>query len=610
MSRNTPISRTSLGSGLLAAALFLGAPSLARNLDGLAEPGADYLFLDSSERAQAVQPLAGFPSDLGERVSYRAFNGNVYELTRFPGRYVEILLPDSWIGTEALSESQIRSFVDRSDLVYRQLMDLEGTEPGGDGPLVIAVIPDTCGWGCGLIGSKGLEIADIPRLNPILWAEIAADKGVGVLIHEMTHNFDVFWPYLYYLPGHAHAWTDFVTLYYFVYTREGQAGATPEEVAHDWLATTAPYFDDRTATWESCVRDGQCEARGITANNAWGGLGFRLSLLHGPASVRRFMAFLRQYRQTHEPPLTTGGKNDLYLEALAAGGRLNLGCVADTWRWSASKALRRRMARLYGAGNPECEDHDGDGFSRLTADCDDVHASIHPGAPEKRDAVDNDCDGRIDEAVWREPANGDFVSPRKITLPAEISGRITDAGDDDPFTFPMKSTGRVRFEICSRPDFQGWFFLDGPADGAQYIGQGQCVRAAWTLPSGESRFDVVLNAASHPGGYAVEAHPTSPWPAPPRVRTAPPQREGDHFLLTATVISPETLPSRPTAVRFWVNGRGIVRSVPYAPSVSIAWTPPAGADLERLAYRVQLLAQGVPLADFSAAQAFVGTGGN
>jgi hypothetical protein len=146
------------------------------------------------------------------------------------------------------------------------------------------------------------------------------------------------------------------------------------------------------------------------------------------------------------------------------------------------------------------------------------------------------------------------VSPRKLTLPVEISGRIADLGDADPFTFRLKSAHRVRFEICSRPDFQGWFFLYGAFAGFRYIGESQCFRGAWDLPAGWSRFDMVLNAASQPGGYAVEAHTTSPWPAPPRVRTAPPQREGDHFLLTATVISPETLPSRPTAVRFWVSG--------------------------------------------------------
>lgn len=355
------------------------------------------------------------------------------------------------------------------------------------------------------------------------------------------------------------------------------------------------------------MRDGQCESHGITANNAWGGLGFRLSLLHGPQSVRRFMAFLRTYRQSQEPPTTLEGKNDLYLEALAAGGRRNLGCVATTWHWSISGALRRRMEQLYGPGNPDCQDRDHDGTSRLTGDCDDLRGALHPGAAEKPDGRDNDCDGRIDETVWREPANGDFAAPRKITLPVEISGRIADLGDADPFAFRLKSARRVRFEICSQPDFQGWFFLsdsDGTSRDLQYIGQRQCNRVAWNLAAGWPRFEIAMNAASLPGRYGIEAHPTAPWPAPPQVRTAPPQREEDRFLLTAAVISPETLPDRPTAVRFWVSGQGIVGSVPYAPSVAFAWTPPAGVDPAELTYRVQLIVRGVPLLDFTAAEGF------
>ncbi|HEX6902532.1 MAG TPA: putative metal-binding motif-containing protein [Thermoanaerobaculia bacterium] len=597
---------------LLAILLVL---ALARPAGGqsppVREPGADYLF-PSEALAPRVEALQALPSPAfgqGDRVTYTAFNGKAHELTRFQGRYVAILLPDSWMGPAALSQDQIRSFVDRSDLIYRQFMDWMGVEPAGEGPLTVAILPDgeTCGWGCGMIGSKGVEIADIGWLNPILWREIAADKGVSVLIHEMTHNFDVFWPYLYYLPGHPHAWTDFVNLYYFVYTREGQVDATPEEVARDWKATTAPYFADRTATWERCVRDGLCESLGITANNAWGGLGFRLALLYGPRSARGFMGFLRTYRQSHTPPPTVEGKNDLYVEALAAGAGRDLGCIANIWHWQVSASLRKRMAQLYGP-NADCKDIDGDRVTRLAGDCDERRAAVFPGAVERANGIDDDCDGRTDEALWNEPPAGDFASPRKIALPAEISGLITAGDGTDPFTFRMKAPQRVRIELCSHSDFQGWLFAydsRGTNLGGQFVGKGQCSRAAWWFGAdGWCRFDVTLNSASIPGGYTVEAHGTSPWPAPEWARTAPPGRDGGRLILTASVVSPGGLPSNPTAVRFWVSGLGIVGSVPYAPSVSYAWTPPAGLDLSGLTYRAQLLARGVPLYDFTPAQAF------
>ncbi len=48
-------------------------------------------------------------------------------------------------------------------------------------------------------------------------------------------------------------------------------------------------------------------------------------------------------------------------------------------------------------------DEDGDGHGPTACghdDCDDHLYSVHPGAAEKCDAVDNDCDGAIDESAW------------------------------------------------------------------------------------------------------------------------------------------------------------------------------------------------------------------
>lgn len=41
-------------------------------------------------------------------------------------------------------------------------------------------------------------------------------------------------------------------------------------------------------------------------------------------------------------------------------------------------------------------DADSDGFT-VSVDCNDTNASIHPGAPEVCNGLDDDCDGRIDE---------------------------------------------------------------------------------------------------------------------------------------------------------------------------------------------------------------------
>lgn len=54
-------------------------------------------------------------------------------------------------------------------------------------------------------------------------------------------------------------------------------------------------------------------------------------------------------------------------------------------------------------------DHDGDGYSVATDDCDDWDDTIYPGAPEIDPAVDNDCDGDIE---WMPIADADYDETR------------------------------------------------------------------------------------------------------------------------------------------------------------------------------------------------------
>ena len=47
-------------------------------------------------------------------------------------------------------------------------------------------------------------------------------------------------------------------------------------------------------------------------------------------------------------------------------------------------------------------DEDGDGTSRWSGDCDDTNPTVHPGAAELCDGLDNDCDGEVDETChWQ-----------------------------------------------------------------------------------------------------------------------------------------------------------------------------------------------------------------
>jgi hypothetical protein len=65
--------------------------------------------------------------------------------------------------------------------------------------------------------------------------------------------------------------------------------------------------------------------------------------------------------------------------------------------WSGSLNAASPYKVLFGRLGCGCSNDDGDGFSICQGDCDDTRADVHPGAVEPCDAVDNDCDGFVDE---------------------------------------------------------------------------------------------------------------------------------------------------------------------------------------------------------------------
>ena len=95
-------------------------------------------------------------------------------------------------------------------------------------------------------------------------------------------------------------------------------------------------------------------------------------------------------------------------------------------------------------------DTDGDGYSSEDFggdDCDDSDASIHPGATETCDSVDNDCDGDVDEddasdaETWYADDDDDGYGDADETdtacdAPSGYVDDDTDCDDDDEDTFP------------------------------------------------------------------------------------------------------------------------------------------------------------------------------
>jgi hypothetical protein len=80
-------------------------------------------------------------------------------------------------------------------------------------------------------------------------------------------------------------------------------------------------------------------------------------------------------------------------------------------------------------------DEDNDCF-HADEDCNDTEGSVHPGAVELCDGMDNDCDGVVDEDVdntWYEDADGDgYGDPGTATQSCEAPAGAVATGTCPP----------------------------------------------------------------------------------------------------------------------------------------------------------------------------------
>jgi hypothetical protein len=123
--------------------------------------------------------------------------------------------------------------------------------------------------------------------------------------------------------------------------------------------------------------------------------------------------------------------------------------------------------------NPTQTDTDGDGYG-AACDCADTNSSIHPGAVEQCNGLDDNCDGFVDEGLSRtlyRDADGDGFGDPNVTLSTCMSpaGWIAQAGDCDD---SRSSVHPGATEVCDGLDNDCNGAVDEDAQGVDSDGDG------------------------------------------------------------------------------------------------------------------------------------------
>lgn len=149
---------------------------------------------------------------------------------------------------------------------------------------------------------------------------------------------------------------------------------------------------------------------------------------------------------------------------------------------------------------PACalnDDIDEDGFSPNQGDCDDASAAVRPGAEERCNGVDDDCDGTIDVGatdatpVWRD-GDGDGFGTGGPEVGCVADGWAPEPGDCDD-TAPLVNPGVP--EVCNDQ-------VDNDCSG----GPDDCeATGAWSLDEADARIAYASNGAALGTSLAASA---------------------------------------------------------------------------------------------------------
>ena len=546
--------------------------------------------------------------------SYRAFNGNTYQLLENRGRHVNVLIPQSFDDGPFFTSDHIQEMVDRLDMLYVLYSELMHGQPDGNGLLTIAFVPQTCGMGCGLVGAKGFEILSDARNYEAIIRELDAGRLEKVLLHEMAHNFDEYSSFLHYLPDHPHAWTDMFEFFApFRYSRASSHGQAPDDIYHSPVSSVwKEYVNRENADWQACVEQGGCGDMGLSANNLWAMLYYRIEAMHGIDAILNSFEFLDQYTRTARMPSTDIEKEGVRILSLAMGAGVNIACYLDDLKWPVPSKVRTELDKTFGSSNALCADLDGDGYSAINGDCDDNNSARNIAVAEiGNNGVDDDCDNMVDEPALVE-SNADFTSPVQTAIPFEVEATSASPGDRDSYMFAPPASGRVRVTLCAYGDFRGWVVAqqsDGSFLQAQnwnsYQPQPGCISNTFDYGN-TAEAGLVVIADQALGEYTLvvsEADNLLPgFSSNIRVSASPLgmnlQIDDDNGLFSQLGAD---------EIEIWISGVGVQLFRPFAAQTTLELntaTVPGLKNGETYQVRIRPRANGLPLAAFSAGHLF------
>tara|TARA_B100000767_G_scaffold259190_1_gene268745 strand:+ start:577 stop:3084 length:2508 start_codon:yes stop_codon:yes gene_type:complete len=130
---------------------------------------------------------------LFENQTYTAFNGNTYNSYRIETNYTVVYIIDSLLENYMIEDrSTLTKIFDRIDKYYKFYLDKTGYEPPGGNPQFnnktnVFFGPTSCGSGCGLLGTKGIELSGFSNIYFTIKNDLNVQRDV-IISYEFGRN--------------------------------------------------------------------------------------------------------------------------------------------------------------------------------------------------------------------------------------------------------------------------------------------------------------------------------------------------------------------------------------------------------------------------------------
>ena len=511
-------------------------------------------------------------------VQYQSFSfGTTFTLHAFSGKYVSYLLPESQIGVNGLSRDEIRELVDLTDVMYAHMMEIVGGEPGGEGLLTIAMINPGYDFGAkGWVGKKGVEMYEGYGVR--YRSDFLEGCVPNPVVHEMSHNFDLYNAYISHDGNNVHAWTGFLIPYAQYYSQAGASWhgnvVSPRTLLDQAIDIDLDAWDTAgtTASWNQCVKSGSgCADREIYANETWAGIFLRYARLHGTSAVKRALRYVITYKTAHPtPPATAEAKNEVLVSAFSAGAEANVACELNSWNWPVSAEAQGQMAISFPNQNSLCSDVDNDTYSPASGDHNDSSSAIRPNAVETLNGLDDDCDHSVDDVLFREldDVSADVHSAQYVSVPGHIIGHTATADDSDSYQIQIDTPRSLNIWAKGMgKSFSGWFELRyaGDPDTTAPVYLPYEIVGATVIPFDRAGAWILTVRPWAGAGEAYElflgkidqvVSPQLQIIAPPKLNT---------ILVSVTTDQDSFKELTPTSARLWAEGLGFVAEQSFQP---------------------------------------------